>query len=167
MDEAWRAPWSLISGCCWASGLRGGPPLKGSPPPDGLPPSDGPSLRGLPPKGLSSSRSPPGGGPMGLPPPSREDRSSSTGFLVATSPSVYVLVIVTIVGDMIGKVHMCSGMEASRSHWFSVCDCVVVSMLVGEVGCSFSCLEGSGVCDRGSFSNNSLNAVMGESMSYQ
>ena len=85
---------------------------------------------------------------------------------MATSPLVYILVIVTIVGDMMGEVHMCSRMGASCSFWFSVCDCVVVSVLVGEVGCSSLSFEGLEVCGRGSSSSASLSAVIGESMSY-
>ena len=85
---------------------------------------------------------------------------------MATSPLVYVLVIVTMMGDMVGEVHICSEMGASRSFWFSVCDWVVVSVVVGEVGCSFLSLVGSGVRGRSSSSSASLSAVMGESRSY-
>ena len=87
-------PIGLIFGCCWAPRPRGSPPPKGGPPPRGLLPSDRSSLRGLPPKGHPSSGSPP--------PPSREGHSNSAGIPVATSPSVYVLVIVTMVGGYDG-----------------------------------------------------------------
>ena len=86
---------------------------------------------------------------------------------MATSPSVYVLVIVTIVGDIMGDVRMCSGIGASRSFWFSVCDWVVVSVVVGEAGCSPLSWVGSGVRGRGSSSSASLSAVIGESRSYR
>lgn len=76
----------------------------------------GSSLRGLPLKGLSLSGSSSGEGPSGSPPISREGHNSSAGISVVTSPSAYIFVMVTIVGDIIGEVHMCSGMGASYSH---------------------------------------------------
>ena len=48
-----------------------------------------------------------------------------------------------------------------------MCDCVVVFVLVGEVGCSSLSFKGSGVRGRGSSSSASLSAVIGESMLYQ